>query len=63
MSEGLGAEEEVEGEEGSDEDQFEEAANQIDDGAAAQAAQPGSGLALGVDVNVRGGSKLITLVI
>ena len=42
MSEGLGAEEEVEGEEGSDEDQFEEAANQIDDGAAAEAAQPGS---------------------
>ena len=46
MSEELGAEEEVEGEEGSDEDQFEEAANQVDDGAAAQAAQPGSGLAL-----------------
>ena len=46
MSEELGAEEEVEGEEGSDEDQFEEAANQIGDGAAAQAAQPGSGLAL-----------------
>lgn len=46
MSEGTGSAEDVEREDGSDEDQFEEAANQIADGAAGQAAQSASALAL-----------------
>ena len=46
MSEGTASGEDVEREDGSDEDQFEEAANQIADGAAGQAAQAASALAL-----------------
>ena len=46
MSEGSGSGEDVDREDGSDEDQFEEAANQIADGAAGQAAQAASALAL-----------------
>lgn len=46
MSEGSGSGEDVDREDGSDEDQFEEAANQVADGAAGQAAQSASALAL-----------------
>ena len=46
MSEGSGSGEDVDREDGSDEDQFEEAADQVADGVAGQAAQPASGLAL-----------------
>eukprot|EP01048_Picozoa_sp_COSAG05_P006102 COSAG05_NODE_381_length_10519_cov_17.942131_2_plen_314_part_00 len=46
MSEGSGSGEAEDREDGSDEDQFEEAANQIADGAAGQAAQAASALAL-----------------
>ena len=46
MSEGTGSGDDVDREDGSDEDQFEEAANQVADGAAGQAAQSASALAL-----------------
>ena len=46
MSEGTGSGEDVDREDGSDEDQFEEAADQVADGAAGQAAQSTSALAL-----------------
>ena len=46
MSEGTGSGEDVDREDGSDEDQFEEAANQVPGGAAGQAAQAASALAL-----------------
>ena len=42
MSEGSGSGEDVDREDGSDEDQFEEAADQVADGAAGQAAQSAS---------------------
>ena len=46
MSEGSGSGDDVEREEGSDEDQFEEAANQVADGSPGPSAQAGSALAL-----------------
>ena len=46
MSEGTASGEDVDREDGSDEDQFEEAADQVADGAAGQAAQSASALAL-----------------
>ena len=46
MSEGSGSGEDVDREDGSDEDQFEEAANQVADGSSGQAVQAASALAL-----------------
>ena len=46
MSEGSGSGEEVDREDGSDEDQFEEAADQVADGSPGPSVQAGSALAL-----------------